>query len=224
MNYREVDLNEEFLSKLYEPGSEEWEVRPPEKLYAVGEFPQNRTARKVVAIVGSRASTPYGEQIAYDTAKLLAENDVIVVSGLAYGIDAVAHRGCLDGGGETVAVLGTPIDRIYPACNQGLADRILEHSGAILSEYAPEDQVFKENFTFRNRIVSGLADILLVVEASRYSGTMATVSYALNQGRDVYAVPGDIDRVNSVGTNKIIMDGAKMFVGARAFLDEVVPD
>lgn len=223
MNYREVDLNEEFLSKLYEPGSEKWETPPPEKLYAVGEFPQNREKRKVVSIVGSRASTPYGEQIAYDTAKLLAENDVIVVSGLAYGIDAAAHRGCLAGGGETVAVLGTPIDKIYPNCNRSLADKILENSGAIISEYAPGDKVYKENFTFRNRIVSGLADILLVVEASRYSGTMATVGYALNQGRDVYAVPGDIDRVNSVGANKIILDGAKMFVGAHEFLDEVVP-
>ena len=91
MNYREVDLNEEFLSKLYESGSKQWETRPPEKLYAVGEFPQDRKARKVVSIVGSRASTPYGEQIAYDTAKMLAENGVIVVSGLAYGIEAAAR-------------------------------------------------------------------------------------------------------------------------------------
>lgn len=224
MNYREVDLNEEFLSKLYESDSRQWETRPPEKLYAVGEFPQDRKARKVVSIVGSRASTPYGEQIAYDTAKMLAENGVIIVSGLAYGIDAAAHRGCLDGGGETVAVLGTPIDKIYPACNQSLADKMLASGGAILSEYAPGDKVYKENFTYRNRIVSGLADVLLVVEASRYSGTMATVNYALNQGRDVYAVPGDIDSASSVGTNRLIMDGAKMFVGAREFLDEVVPD
>jgi DNA processing protein len=224
MNYREVDLNEDFLSKLYEPESQHWKNRPPERLFVVGEFPKERATRKVVSIVGSRASTPYGEQIAYEAAKLLAENDVIIVSGLAYGIDAAAHRGCLDGGGETVAVLGTPIDKIYPACNRSLAERMLDGSGAIVSEYAPGDEVFRGNFTYRNRIVSGLADYLLVVEATLWSGTMATVAYALEQHRDVYAVPGDIDRESSAGTNKIILDGAKVYLGAKEFLDEVVPD
>lgn len=224
MKYREVNLNEEFLSKLYEDGSAHWQTSPPERLFAIGVFPEHRNARKVVSIVGSRASTPYGEQIAYDAAKLLAEHGVIIVSGLAYGIDAAAHRGCLAGGGETVAVLGTPIDAIYPRCNLGLAERMLANGGAIISEYAPGDPVCRGNFTYRNRIVSGLADVLLVVEASEHSGTISTVNYALEQGRDIYAVPGDIDRQNSVGTNLLILDGANIFLGAEEFLDEVVPD
>lgn len=224
MKYREVDLNEEFLSKLFEEASANWATRPPEKLFAIGDFPKNRAARKVVAIVGSRASTAYGEQIAFDAAKLLAENGVIIVSGLAYGIDAAAHRGCLAGGGETVAVLGTPIDKIYPRCNENLANLMIEHGGAIISEYAPGEPVFRGNFTYRNRIVSGLADVLLVVEASRYSGTSSTVNYAQEQGRTVYAVPGDIDRETSAGTNLMILDGANVYLGAEEFLDEVVPD
>lgn len=224
MKYREVDLNEEFLSKLYEAGSDSWQTKPPKKLFVVGEFPEHRNARKVVSIVGSRASTSYGEQVAYDAAKLLAENGVIIVSGLAYGIDAAAHRGCLDGGGETVAVLGTPIDAIYPRCNQSLAERMLAQGGAIISEYAPGDPVCRGNFTYRNRIVSGLADVLLVVEASEHSGTVSTVNYAVEQNRDVYAVPGDIDRENSVGTNRLILDGANMYLGAKEFLDAVQPD
>ncbi len=224
MKYREVNLNEEFLSKLYETGSADWQTNPPKRLFAIGEFPKNRKTRKVVSIVGSRASTSYGEQIAYDAAKLLAENGVVIVSGLAYGIDAAAHRGCLDGGGETVAVLGTPIDAIYPRCNQSLAERMLVHGGAIISEYAPGDPVCRGNFTYRNRIVSGLADVLLVVEASSHSGTISTVNYALEQGRDIFAVPGDIDRENSVGTNRLIMDGAKVYLGAKEFLDDVLPD
>lgn len=224
MKYREVNLNEEFLSKLFEKGSEKWQTQPPERLFAIGDFPENRATRKVVSIVGSRASTTYGEQIAYDAAKLLAEHGVIIVSGLAYGIDAAAHRGCLAGGGETVAVLGTPIDKIYPRCNETLAETMLENGGAIISEYAPGEPVFRGNFTYRNRIVSGLADVLLVVEASRYSGTLSTVNYAQEQGRTIYAVPGDIDRETSVGTNIMILDGANVYLGAEEFLDEVVPD
>ena len=224
MKYREVDLNEEFLSKLYESGSEEWQTGPPAKLFAIGDFPKDRKTRKVVAIVGSRASTSYGERIAYDAAKLLAENGVIVVSGLAYGIDAAAHRGCLAGGGETVAVLGTPIDSIYPRCNLSLAEKMLENGGAIVSEYAPGDPVTRGNFTYRNRIVSGLADALLVVEASDHSGTISTVNFALEQGRDIYAVPGDIDRETSAGTNRLILDGAKMYLSAKGFLGDVLPD
>ena len=144
-----------------------------------------------------------------------------VVSGLAYGIDTFAHRGCLDGGGKTVAVLGTQINKIYPSCNRGLAERIVQNGGAILSEYGPEDSVSRKNFTYRNRIVSGLADALVIVEANSRSGTVSTANYANNQGRSVFVVPGDIGREASVGANRLIMDGAGVFVSVDDMMDSI---
>ena len=158
---------------------------------------------KVVSIVGSRRCTRYGEAIAYKTAYELAEKGIMIVSGMAYGIDAFAHRGCLDAGGTTIAVLGTPIDYIYPASNRSLAERILQ-KGGILSEYAPGTQTRNWHFLERNRIVSGLADALLIVEASDHSGTLTTASLALDQGKDVFVVPGDITRPMSVGCKRLI--------------------
>lgn len=139
------------------------------------------------------------------------------MSGLAYGIDACAHRGCLDAGGVTVAVLGTPIDKIYPSQNLGLAKRIIER-GAILSEYPPGTETKNWHFLERNRIVSGLSDALIVVEAAKRSGTQQTANDALEQNKEVYAVPGDIFRPSSVGCNRLIYDGAHPITSIDDFL------
>lgn len=176
-----------------------------------------RGKRKVISIVGARHCTPYGENIAYKLAYELARRGVIVVSGLAYGIDACAHRGCLDAGGTTVAVLGTPIDKIYPRSNLGLAKRILEH-GAVISEFPPGTETYRWHFLRRNRIVAGLSDALIIVEASRQSGTHQTASDALEQNKDVYAVPGDITRPMSVGCNRLIFDGAIPLINIDDFI------
>lgn len=178
---------------------------------------------KVVSIVGSRRCTRYGEAIAYKTAYELAEKGILIVSGMAYGIDAFAHRGCLDAGGTTIAVLGTPIDYIYPASNRSLAERILQ-KGGILSEYAPGTQTRNWHFLERNRIVSGLADALLIVEASDHSGTLTTASLALDQGKDVFVVPGDITRPMSVGCNRLISQGAQVFTELNDILSVVAPE
>lgn len=173
--------------------------------------------KKVVSIVGARHCTPYGENIAYKLAYELARRGVIVVSGLAYGIDACAHRGCLDAGGTTVAVLGTPIDKIYPRSNLGLAKRIVER-GAIISEFPPGTETHNWHFLRRNRIVAGLSDVLIIVEAARKSGTHQTASDALEQNKDVYAVPGDITRPMSVGCNRLIFDGAIPLINIDDFI------
>ena len=149
----------------------------PKTLYFRGKLPQNvvkngkTDRRKTVAIVGSRHNTKYGEEVAYRLAYELGKRGAIVVSGLAFGIDSIGHRGCLDAGGTTVAVLGTAIDKIYPTAHLALAKEIVANKGAIISEYAPRTKVFaRTSFLERNRLISGLSDIVVVVEAAEKSG------------------------------------------------------
>jgi len=218
MDYLEANLEHEFLSRLYEPMSKLWSDAPPEKLWRIGELPERSNNRLVVAMVGSRRCSNYGATVAYETAKRLAQLDVIVVSGMAYGIDSYAHRGCIDGGGQTVAVFGTPINKIYPSSNYELARKIVEHGGALLSEYEPGSEVRRQNFIYRNRIVSGLADAVIIVEAAERSGTFSTAKYAADQGRSVFVVPGDINRPGSLGTNRLIQTGASVFTSIEDML------
>ena len=192
----------------------------PKTLYFCGKIPKNVLEKttsssnhpsrpKTVAIVGSRHNTRYGEEIAYRLAYELAKNDVVIVSGLAYGIDTIAHKGCLDAGGITVAVLGTAIDDIYPKAHLGVAKRIIKQGGAIISEYPPGSVPFpKTSFLERNRLISGLADIVVVVEAAERSGSLNTATHALDQGKEVFAVPGNITNPYSQGCNKLIRQGA----------------
>lgn len=194
---------------------------PPKKIWHQGTLPEG-SSQKVVSIVGSRKNTKYGEEIAYRLACDLAKQGVVVVSGMAYGIDSCAHRGCLDGGGTTVAVLGTNIDRIYPARNTQLAKRILE-KGAIISEYGPDAQTGPWSFLERNRIVSGLADVLVIVEAAARSGTLSTAAHALDQGKTVFAVPGDITRPMSFGCNRLIKQGAIPFTDSEDIANILFP-
>ena len=167
----------------------------PKTLYFRGKIPENMSKErpKTVAIVGSRHNTRYGEEVAYHLAYELARRGVIVVSGLAYGIDSIGHRGCLDAGGTTVAILGTSIDNIYPKKHLSLAREIVEKNGAIISEYAPGDNpITKYSFLERNRLISGLSDVVVVVEAAEKSGSLNTATHALAQGKEVFAVPGNI--------------------------------
>ncbi|MBR3269733.1 DNA-processing protein DprA [Candidatus Saccharibacteria bacterium] len=195
----------------------------PKTLYFYGKMPQNMV--KTVAIVGSRHNTRYGEEVAYKLAYELGKRGVIVVSGLAFGIDSIGHRGCLDAGGTTVAVLGTPINEIYPREHKGLAKEIIEKNGAIISEYAPGSKVYpKVSFLERNRIISGLSDIVVVVEAAERSGSLNTATHALAQGKEVYAVPGNITSPYSQGCNKLISQGATPYTEPDDILRVIFPE
>ena len=202
----------------------------PKTLYFRGKMPQNMAKNsskrpKTVAIVGSRHNTRYGKEIAYKLAYELGERGVIVISGLAYGIDSIGHQGCLDAGGTTIAVLGTPIDEIYPREHRGLAKEIIEKNGAIISEYAPGSKVYpKVSFLERNRIISGLSDIVVIVEAAERSGSLNTATHAIEQGKEVFAVPGNITSPYSQGCNKLIKQGATPYTEPDDVLSLLFPE
>ncbi len=239
----------------------------PKILYFYGKIPENMVKNnkpmrpKTVAIVGSRHNTKYGEEVAYELAYQLAKHGVIIVSGLAYGIDSIAHRGCLDAGGITLAVLGTRIDNIYPKNHQSLATEILEKNGAIISEYSPSNLQdaplapgeagwdglnwvsFDKNnesllnnrfqrrridpklsFLFRNRLIAGLSDAVVVIEAAEQSGSLNTATHALNQGKEVFAVPGNITNPYSRGCNKLIKQGAIPYTEPKDILELFFPE
>jgi DNA processing protein len=181
-------------------------AKAPEKLYFIGELPKERTT--TVAIVGTRKLTAYGKEVTYKIAYDLAKRGLVIVSGLALGVDAIAHKAALDAGGTTIAVLANGVDTVYPAFNKQLADRILSSGGAILSEYPPGTSPRDYQFLARNRIVSGLSDMVLVTEAAARSGTLATVAHALDQGKEVGVIPGNINSPMSAGCNSLLKQGA----------------
>ncbi len=195
----------------------------PKLLYYYGKWPEKRI--KTVAIVGARRNTKYGEEVAFNLAKTLAEKGIIVVSGLAYGIDSIAARGALAGGGKTIAILGTEIERIYPREHTKLAEEIIEKGGVVASEYHLGDELYDHRACFlaRNRIISGLSDVVVVVEAREKSGSLNTAAHALNQGKDLFAVPGDINRITSQGCNHLIASGANPYLGVDDFLRYLFP-
>ncbi|MCP4681445.1 MAG: DNA-protecting protein DprA [Desulfobacterales bacterium] len=191
---------------------------PPMLLYIKGkEIPAKQT---FVAVIGSRNPTHYGLKAAERIGTGLAKEGVGVVSGLAKGIDSAAHRGCLRGKGFTVAVIGTGIDRVYPALNKDLFDHISEH-GAVISEFPTGSPPEPRNFPIRNRIISGLSKGVAVVEATKKSGSLITASLALDQCREVFAVPGSIESFKSRGTHFLIKQGAKLIENADDILDEL---
>ena len=199
----------------------------PKMLYFYGKIPESRL--KSVAIVGSRKNTPYGKEVAYRAAYEAAKAGAVVVSGLAYGIDSIAHRGALDAGGITIAVLGTPIDQIYPSVHKGLAREIIERGGAVISEYpagaVPESGTeMRARFLARNRIIAGLSDVVLIAEAAAKSGSLNTAMHALDTGKDLLAVPADITRVNSAGCNKLISQGATPYTEPEDLLRLLFPE
>jgi DNA processing protein len=180
---------------------------PPNRLYLRGGGSAEILARPAVAIVGARSCSAYGAQVARELARQLVAAGVVVVSGLARGIDGEAHRGALAGDGITVAVLGCGIDRDYPRSNADLARRIA-HDGVVVSEYPPGVEPAPWRFPARNRIVAGLCDATVVVEARERSGALITADFALELGRDVFAVPGEITSTLSAGTNDLLRQGA----------------
>ncbi|MFA7209750.1 MAG: DNA-processing protein DprA [Parcubacteria group bacterium] len=192
----------------------------PYILYMKGEIDLNAP---MVSIVGSRKYTDYGSRAAYAFAKGLAKAGITVVSGMAYGIDSIAHRGALDGGGKTIAVLGDSLDdkNIYPTSNFRLS-REIAASGCLLSDYPIETPAgIPGNFPARNRIIAGLSSGTLVIEAGEKSGTLITSNLALEFNRDVFAVPGPIFSPQSVGTNDLIKKGAKTVTGIQDILEEL---
>lgn len=190
----------------------------PEKLYVKGSLPDD--GKPSVAIVGARMCSPYGRIQAFRYAKFLSEAGVQVISGMAYGIDSEAHLGALEGMGGTYAVFGNGVDICYPAGNRRLYERILQKGGGLISEYPEGTPVKKYHFPARNRIISGLADLVLVVEAKEKSGSLITAQHALEQGKTVYAIPGQVQEQLSVGCHKLIYDGAGIAYEPEVLLAE----
>jgi DNA processing protein len=180
---------------------------PPLVLYVRGDV--QVLAQHALAIVGTRKPSAYGSQVAHRLARDLAERQLVIISGLARGIDSCAHRGALEGKGKTVAVQGRGMDAIYPSENRKLAEKIIEN-GAILSEFPLGTGPTPENFPIRNRIISGLSLGVMVVEGAEYSGSLITARLALDQNREVFAVPGNITSAQSFGPNHLIKQGAKL--------------
>lgn len=176
-----------------------------------------------VAIIGSRRASHYGKVVAERFAGELARAGLTIISGLARGIDTYAHRGALEENGRTVAILGCGIDRVYPSENVYLMEKIIIN-GACISEFPIGTYPFAGNFPTRNRIISGLSDAILVVEATQRSGTFTTVGWALEQGKEIFAVPGNITEETSKGTNKLIMDGARPVTCAQDVIDALKLD
>ena len=193
---------------------------PPPFLYVKGELREDDNFS--LSLVGSRNASPYGKTMTKRLSRILTERGFTIVSGLARGIDTCAHKGALEGGGRTVAVLGSGIDLIYPWENKGLAKEITLH-GAIVSEFPLGTQPEAINFPSRNRIISGLSLGTVIVEASFRSGSLITARMALEQGREVFAVPGNIDSPWSKGTNRLIKEGAKLIMDPDDIIEEVLP-
>lgn len=190
---------------------------PPPFLYVRGEL---RSSESSIAIVGSRRATSYGLLTTGRLAEALANHGVTVVSGMARGVDTAAHKGCLLAGGRTVGVLGCGIDKVYPPENRKLFEEMSE-KGCLISEFPLGTMPLAENFPRRNRIISGLSHGVLVVEATEKSGSLITAQYALEHGRDVYAVPGNINFATSCGTNRLIKQGAKLVDCVEDILEEL---
>ena len=176
--------------------------------------------KESVAIVGSRNCTQYGRNCAKLFAGELAYRNLNIVSGLALGIDAVAHCEALNKEGKTFAVVGNGLDRIYPKENYLLAQRILDGGGAIISEFVVGTKPEKQNFPRRNRIISGISNAIIVIEASKKSGSLITANYAINQGREVWVVPGSIFCKNAEGTNELIKDGANILTNVNDIIKD----
>lgn len=181
---------------------------PPICLYVKGN--KQILNNQALAIIGCREASSYGLKVAQEFAFNISKQNINIISGLARGIDSASHLGAVKANQKTVAILGNGLDTIYPKENIKLAQNILNSGGAIISEYPLGTEPKKENFPARNRIISGMSKGVLVVEAKEKSGTLITVDFALEQGRDVFVVPGNINSINSVGTNDLIKQGAKL--------------
>lgn len=189
---------------------------PPYGLFIKGTIPNLENS---IAIIGARRASEYGKTVAYKYAYELGAHGITVISGMARGIDSCSHKGSMEGKGKTIAVMGSGFKNIYPKENIELLYRIIDN-GCVITEFMPDDMPYPVHFPMRNRIISGLSKYVLVVEAGDKSGSLITATLALEQGKDVFAVPGNIFSPNSIGTNKLIRDGAKIIISIEDILEE----
>ena len=220
MQIEKISINEkeypQQLKNIYDP---------PQCLYVLGN--KNILKQRGIAIVGSRKCTNYGKEMAIKISEELSKNKINIISGLAIGIDSYAHFGNIkiqnnkNEYGKTIAVLGSGIDQIYPKQNVELARKIIQTGGCIISEYPIGTMPKKEHFPQRHRIISGLSIGVVIVEAQEKSGALITADFAIEQGREVFAVPGDVNKKESVGSNQLIKDGAKMVTSIIDILEEM---
>ncbi len=190
---------------------------PPLYLFYRGELKPD-DFRRVLGVVGTRRPSNYGRLMTQRLCDELVRSGFTIISGMANGVDTISHRSALENGGRTYAIMGTPVNQIYPAGNRELAEQII-HNGAIISEFVPGSQSMKGNFPRRNRIISGMSLGTLVIEGSQSSGALITAKYATDQNRDVFAVPGDANRVQSEGPNQLIREGATLVTTAKDIMD-----
>lgn len=198
-------------------------AKPPKSLYFTGKLPTDRIP--TIAIVGTRKPTAYGREVTERFAYELAQKGVVVISGLALGVDAIAHKAALDAGGTTLAVLANPLPDIRPMTNRSIGERILSSGGAIIAEHDTDKAYLfgKWSFLERNRLVSGLADAILITEAGSQSGTMSTAARALEQGKDVFVIPGNITSPMSLGCNILLKQGALPVTCPEDILEVIAP-
>ncbi len=194
----------------------------PERLHVMGELPERRIP--TVAIVGTRKPTKYGHEVTHQLAFELARRGVVIISGLALGVDGIAHRAALEAKGTTIAVLANGLPGIYPSTHKSLADEIVKNGGAIISEYESDVEARDFQFLERNRIVSGLADAVIITEAAARSGTLATAAHAIEQGKDIFVVPGNITSPLSAGCNSLIKQGANPITSYTDVLEVIAPN
>ncbi len=198
-------LRQGYITKNQFPNLLKQIYKPPEKLYYRGDI--EALEKTCVSVVGTRKMSDYGEEMTQKIIEELASIDIAIVSGLAKGIDSIAHKIALENGLTTIAVLGSGIDNIYPTQNIGLAREIEQEGGLILSEYPDNEPPIAHHFPQRNRIVSALSVATIVIEAPEKSGALITARFALEQGREIFALPGDIDRENSMGPLRLLQNG-----------------
>lgn len=194
----------------------------PKQIFIMGKLPSQRVPS--VAIVGTRKPSSYGKEVTQQLSYDLAKKGIVIISGLALGVDGIAHRAALEAGGTTIAVLANGLPQIYPATHKDLADQIIQSGGAILSEYEPETTARSYQFLQRNRIVSGLSDAIIITEAAARSGTLNTAMHALEQGKEVFVVPGNITSPLSAGCNTLLKQGARVATSANDILEVIAPD
>lgn len=197
-------------------------ANPPKALYMIGKLPKERSAS--VAIVGTRKPTSYGREVTHQLAYELARRGIVVISGLALGVDSIAHRAALEAGGTTIAVLGNGLPKIYPTAHKTLAEQIIGRGGAIISEYSEGTPPVGFRFLERNRLVSGLADAIIITEAAARSGTLNTAGHALEQGKEIFVVPGNITSPLSAGCNTLLRQGATPLTKPEDVLEVIAPD
>lgn len=194
----------------------------PKTLYYIGTIPAER--RPAVAIVGTRKPTAYGREVTTRFATELARRGIVIVSGMALGVDGLAHRAALDTHGLTIAVQANGLDDLYPASHRQLGQDIIHSGGAIISEYEPGTPGYPNQFLERNRIVSGLSDAVLITEAAAKSGTLNTASHALEQGKEIFVIPGNITSPLSAGCNQLIRQGAIPVTSPEDIIEIIAPE